>query len=154
MFNCWKCGETQPSQWHVSHPANFSPPHHSPSTLSYHLCRITLYRDQSTAGDTITDTRVRTKNDTAASSHLPPGRRGKTSSQPSTRRNATPGRSVPIQRRGSTRCATQLKPETYFPSSRSTLRESTSWSPSLWPTDTSVHNMFKLNPSFNGDLDL
>lgn len=78
----------------------------------------------------------------AASSHLPPGRRGKTSSLPSTLRNVSRGRSVPIRRPGSTRCVTRWRPGTSSPSSRSTPRESTSWSPYLWPTDTSVHNIF------------
>lgn len=78
----------------------------------------------------------------AASSRLPPGRRGKTSSRPNTPRSASRGRSVPTRRRGSTRCVTRWRPGTSSPSSRSTQRGSTSWSPSLWPTDTSVHKIF------------
>lgn len=71
----------------------------------------------------------------------PPGRRGRTSSQPSTQRSVLPGRSAPMRRRGSTRSATQWRLETFSPSSRSTPRESTSWSPFLWQTDTSVHKI-------------
>lgn len=54
-----------------------------------------------------------------------------------------------MQRLDCTRCATRWRPGTSSPSFRSTQRESTSWSPSLWPTDTSVHNITNLCDVWN-----